>query len=438
LSYLLNHLNYPNVCSENNSADELKKRANDHQLFPSGSYAIGWEDNGEVFLARDPLGINKLFYGFDCNGRIVAANRIHKLIEHDIHMDSVMSCPAGRLVKIHNKNITEIGGAPVSDQPVAGNFNLCEFQSRVSEKLELYFDHVAMQWPDANFVICLSGGLDSSIIASMAAKKLSKVFAASFSFANEKSILNFYDGSSVREMSDLSDDFQAAIEVAEILELPLIPVFRQKNAILNAAALAIRLNQDWRDFNVHCAVVNLFLAQDIRATFPDEKVVILTGDLMNEYVCDYHEEVVDGKVYYPQPNIDIVKRRRFFMRGLDAGDREVGVFNAYGLPVCQPFSAVADDYVTVPDTYLDNVNAKMLLNSHLLPDKLLGKVGKAKVRAQVGGKDGGVLGAFHRLGLSGEKLMEIWKSGFPADALSDDPSDIIQFGRYRTKVKDKI
>ena len=126
------------------------------------------------------------------------------------------------------------------------------------------------------------------------------------------------------------------------------------------------------------------------------------------------------------------------MRGLDAGDREIGVFNAFGLRVCQPYSSVSDDYISIPGKYLEMPDSKMMLNSHLLPVSLIDKVGKAKVRAQVGGKDGGVLGAFHRIGLQEKDLFEIWKSGFPAAALPKDPRDIIQYGRYRSYNKEQI
>ncbi|MCW8966750.1 MAG: asparagine synthase-related protein [Candidatus Pacearchaeota archaeon] len=435
MSRLLNHLNFPNICVEGCSYNDLKERAYANQLFTPGSYAIAWEEGDDIFLARDPIGVNKLFYGFDNNGNIIVANRIRKLTECGIHIDKVSSCPAGHLVKISKENIVEVTGTAISDRPVFDDFNLEVFQRTVREKLGLYFEYISERWPEAIFVVCLSGGLDSSIIAHIAKNKLTRVYAASFSFADDESILNPHDIELLKAKGSLSDDFYAAAEIANTLDLPLIPILRKKSALSSAVALATHLAQDWRDFNVHCAVVNLFLAQDIRARFPDSEVIVLTGDLMNEYVCDYHEEEIDGAIYYPQPRIDILKRRRFFMRGLDSGDREVGVFNAFGLTVCQPYSAVSGDYVSVPGTYLESPDSKMILNSHLLPDKLLDKVGKAKVRAQVGGKDGGVLGAFHNLGLGEKKLFEIWKSGFPVDAVPDDPSDIIQFGRYRTMPK---
>ncbi|MDH5572287.1 MAG: asparagine synthase-related protein, partial [Gammaproteobacteria bacterium] len=188
MSRLLNFLNFPNICIEKCTSDELQKRAHNNELFPTGSYAVAWEDNNNIYLARDPLGINKLFYGFNDNGEIVVANRIRKLAEHGIHLDKVASCSAGSLVKINNENKIEMTEMPVSDRPISENFNLEAFQQTVKGKLKSYFNHIAERWPDATFVVCLSGGLDSSIIAHMAKKMLPNVYAASFSFADDKSI----------------------------------------------------------------------------------------------------------------------------------------------------------------------------------------------------------------------------------------------------------
>src|SRR5262249_30278933 len=81
---------------------------------------------------------------------------------------------------------------------------------------------------------------------------------------------------------------------------------------------------------------------------PGERVVVLTGDLMNEYVCDYREEQVGTTIYYKVPRVPMSKRRTYFVRGLDAGDREIGVFSAYGLVACQPFVLLAEHYMRIP------------------------------------------------------------------------------------------
>src|SRR5260370_33751025 len=169
--------------------------------------------------------------------------------------------------------------------------------------------------------------------------------------------------------------------------MPLLPVVRCREAVAGAVKSSVQLCQDWRDFNVHCATVNLFLAQDIRAAFPAEKVVVLSGDLMNEYVCDYSEERVGTTVYYKIPRIPMHKRRRYFVRGLDAGDREIGVFSAYGLIACQPFAVLAERFMRIPALMLERPDLKWALNGPLLAPQVMAHVNRAKTRAQVGGQD---------------------------------------------------
>ena len=273
------------------------------------------------------------------------------------------------------------------------------------------------------------------IIAALARKFLDDVVAVSFSYLSTEDGKAALGGTDPAGLESASDDFRSAAAVAEALDLSLMPVFRSSDAVPSAYRQATKLCQDWRDFNIHCAVVNLFLAQDIRAAFPSGDVIVLTGDLMNEFVCDYHEEIIDGVVYYPQPRASQTSRRRFFVRGLDAGDREIGVFNAFRLPVFQAYAWLAEHYMTVPDNILSRPDAKEFLNAHLLPAAVRGKVGKKKQRAQVGGVDGGTLGIIHRLGLDQGHLKQTWVDELPTRGRGDNPFDIIQFGRYRMTPK---
>jgi hypothetical protein len=223
---------------------------------------------------------------------------------------------------------------------------------------------------------------------------------------------------------------RSAAAVASALGLPLLPVVRPREGVAAAIRASVQLCQDWRDFNVHCATVNLFLAQDIRAAFPGRKVVVLTGDLMNEYVCDYREERVGDTVYYKIPRIPADRRRKYFVRGLDAGDREIGVFWAYGLIACQPFALLAERYMRVPAAMLDQPDIKWTLNGPLLAPQAVPHVSRSKTRAQVGGKDLGTLGLYHRLVFGEAQLRRVWQEQFPREpaTLCDE---LIQFGRYK-------
>jgi len=429
---MINALNYPNFLLTSMTGDQRIEKMRMGLHLGSGQYAMAYEDGHTTYIVRDPLGCNPLFYGQNQEGELVLANRIHQALKLGVHLDELSSCPPGHIVRIDEQGSEVIGGEDISSIPVNANFELDTFRHSVTQRLEQTFANINDWIRSRTTVVCLSGGLDSSVIASLAKRHCNDVIAVSFSYLSESDAIQWAKGASISNLQSLSDDFLSAMKVAEALGIPFAPAFGTRGDVLTSAAQVVRLGQDWRDFNVHCATVNLLLAQNIRAMFPDGNAVILTGDLMNEYVCDYREENIDGTAYYPQPRMAASKRRRFFVRGLDAGDRELGVFNAYGLPAIQPFANVADLYMSVPDIILEQYDIKEQLNSHLLNSKIIGLINAAKQRAQVGGTDGGTLGIFHRCGLTSQTLADLWLTELPIDMTGDSPLDIIQFGRYRT------
>ncbi len=429
---LINALEYPNFDYSNANRGRRLDQVYEDNILHSGQYSRVCQKGNEVIMARDPLGCNKLFYGYNEQKDLVVANRIERALKLGVHLDNLSSCPPGQLTRISEGQAECVFKDELKSQNEGSSFDRDEFKRNIAETLTSAMSWLKSEFVDYSFAVCLSGGLDSSAVASLAAKHLKNVTAISFSYISKKDAKRWWAKESLAKLKSVSEDFLSASGVAKALEIPFHPVFRTSDAIHTALPTAVRLCQDWRDFNVHCAVVNLFLAQDIRAFFPHGKVLVLTGDLMNEFVCDYHEEVVDGTVYYPQPRMSLKNRRRFFIRGLGAGDREVGVFNAFGLPVCQIFSTVAEHYLQVPDHLLSEPDIKEELNGHLLTTGLKDKVCKVKRRAQVGGEDGGTLGICHRMGVDQQRLEDIWIRSLPEHLRGDHPLDIIQFGRYRS------
>ena len=434
MAKLIDRLAYPCVAPDRGWRDAVGSCACRGGALPLGQYAVAWQDAGAVYLARDPLGLNPLFFGYSATGGLVVANRVDHVLSAGVGIDEVHSCPPGRVLRVGTEGVTAVAGEDLSTLSSGNDFSVERFQAAVADKLDRMLDALACDFPGARLVVCLSGGLDSSVVAVRARKRLQSITAVSFSYLSEDDLGAWLKGASPAELSSVSDDFRHAHAVAQTSGIPLAPVFRPRGAALASAPLAVGLAQDWRDFNVHCAVVNLFLAQDIRARFPGEEVVVLTGDLMNEFVCDYHAEVIDGVSYYPQPRMSLGRRRRFFVRGLDAGDREIGVFHAYGLTTVQIYHAVARDYLGVPEAYLEQKDAKWALNGVLLPDEVRAQVGQQKQRAQVGGADGGTLGIFHRAGLDEQQLLGMWADALPGQPDPRSVEALIQFGRYRMPV----
>lgn len=426
----VNLLDTPSLCLEPHGISDLARRAETGQALPLGQYATAERAGDNILVARDPLGCAKAFYGRSRDGGLVVGNRIANLVGRGVPLAEVASCPPGRIIAVGPGVRSRVLGAPASQQAKVSAFDPDALRSRARERLAAAFTTLADRHRGARFVVCLSGGSDSSIIAGFAAKHLPGAVCCSFSFRSPKTGADV--GRQLDQLDAVSDDFRAASRVAQYLGLPLLPVMRSVEAVRDALPLAIGLCQDWRDFNVHCAVVNLFLAQDIRARFPGDDVVVLTGDLMNEYLCDYREETVDGQVYYRQPRVDIGRRRDFFIMGLDAGDREIGVFGAYRLMLYQTYALLADLYLAIPASELERANFKHRLNDPLLPDGLPDLITRQKTRAQVGGKDMGVLGVCHRLGVTPTHLQAWWKEAIAPAADLRDVLDLIQVGKYRT------
>lgn len=393
--------------------------------FPRGLYAHAIEENsGDLLVWRDPLGAHKIFYARSADGQWVVANRIDELIGAGITLNKIHSCPGGALIRVNDEGYKVVNSCHPHNLPEDPELNADTLFIKVDERLSIAFKNLAQAYSNARFCICLSGGLDSTVIAYYAKKYLPNVTAFSFSFIDDEEI-----GLDLRQ-AKLSEDFLSAEKISVALGIPLVPVTRPRSLVLDCISKAVSLGQDPRDFNAHCALINLFLAESIRDHFSDGQVVVLTGDLMNEFVCDYKEELVDGVAYYPQPKISLARRRRFFSKGLEAGDREVGVFSHFGLILAQPYAAVADLYMQLPTKELEQPNAKVLLNGPLLPKSILDQLSMAKTRAQVGGKDGGVLGICHRNGITQDSLFSMWMTAFPGESIESVKS-LIQVGNYR-------
>jgi len=390
--------------------------------FPPGQYALAGSHGNEWFLARDPLGCNKLFYGWQIGKvgeNLVVANRIDDALENGVHLDDLASCPPGALLCMQNgmwmrHSSHNFGG----DKKTIGLTDLNSFRSCVQSSLNMAFNALNSLFPSARYVVCMSGGLDSSIIAYYARQYFENLTAVTYSLSSEA--------------GQLSEDMHDATTIARALALPHFKVLQAPDKIIGAIDDFLRTCQDWRDFNVHCAAVNLALGRAISAKWDGEQIVVLTGDLMNEFLCDYSAEIIDGITYYPQPRTSLTHRRRFFVRGLDTSDREIGPFNSYNLINAQPFAAVADHYMRLEPSLLEAPHAKRLINGALLSEDILSLVPMAKNRAQTGGEDGGILALFHRAGINQVHLRERWANTLPPDLRGEDPWDIIHIGGYRT------
>jgi asparagine synthetase B (glutamine-hydrolysing) len=270
--------------------------------------------------------------------------------------------------------------------------------------------------------VCLSGGLDSSGIAALAREVFPSVVAVSFDLR--------------RPSGALSEDRVAGARVAADLALPLLDVTVTGEDLLDHLDSVLVEGIDWRDFNVHAALVNAALAEAIAESgTKQDSAIVLTGDLANEFLVDYEPESYRGTTYYRLPRLRPVALRASLVRGLDTCNREIGVFAAYGLRVVQPYAVAVDAYLSLPEDFLKREDRKQMLSrvifGRLVPEHVYTR---KKVRAQVGSSSGGgVLGTCLDRGIDPAWLRRRFSQLHRVGDLTE-LDRFIRAGRYRSGV----
>jgi asparagine synthetase B (glutamine-hydrolysing) len=342
----------------------------------SGQFAwVSETRDGTLYLVRDRLGVNKLFFALHEAGTVHVANRLQDLRRCGVPLEAVFSVPAGHLQEVNPaaRRLVLHRYYQARDTATGPERPLEEVARSIRAGLESWFSRFARQFGSRRICVCLSGGLDSSVVAALARKHFSDVIAYTYTFVGE-------------EVAE-SDDLRHARQLAEYLGIELREVPAGADQILAAIDPALVDGQDWRDFNVHCAIVNHTLGQAVAedARSWEKPLLLLTGDLMNEYMADYTPVHYGGREYYTLPRLRMAELRLALVRGLDSGDREIGVFGAHGLEVLQPYSFLLDAYLRVPARLLGEEDSKQNLvkavAGDLLPSFILER---RKVRAQIG------------------------------------------------------
>ena len=348
-----------------------------HRHAPHGRFACATPAaDGSVTLARDRLGLNKLFVGVHESGKVVAANYLVDLVRYGVPFEAIYSVPSGHAVRISPKqnhvDVSRYGEA--CDRAGAAPADVDDVARDIRAELERWLSRFADQFGNRPVCICLSGGLDSGLIAALARKYFSDVTAYTYSFTGPG--------------MSLSEDAMYAERLARFLRIPFRLVSATADDLLGAVDAALCYGQDWRDFNVHCAIVNEIVARAIRRDADRSRPplpLVLTGDLANEFLADYEPVAYGGEEYYKLPRMTPFDLRRTLIRGLDSGDREVGIFNRHGLDVVQPYGLIVNQYDRLPPAFIGAAQSKQALArkiaSDLLPSFLFDR---PKVRAQVG------------------------------------------------------
>jgi asparagine synthetase B (glutamine-hydrolysing) len=332
--------------------------------------------DGDVTLARDRLGLNKLFLAVHESGTVVAANYLCDLVGHGVPFEAIHSVPAGYVVRlVPREDRVEVSryGDP-RDRAGSGPASVDDVASSMRVELEVWFARLARQFSHRRICICLSGWLDSALIAAFARKHFSDVTAYTYSFTG--------NGAAV------SEDAIYAERLARALQIPFRLVPAGEDDLHAAVDDALCYGQDWRNFNVRCAIVNEIVARAIRRDAEragGAPPLVLTGDLASEFLADYEPVPSDGEEYYRLPRMKPFDLRRILIRGLDSCDREVGVFNHHGLEVVQLYGLIVNQYHRLPRAFFGRKRAKQTLARKIAGDLLPGFLfNRQKVRVRLG------------------------------------------------------
>ncbi len=383
-----------------------------------GSYAVAIKENNQIILMRDPVGSQKIFYFIsEKDNSILISNNFIDLSQK-VSLDYIRSVERGTIISVNsNKEIKK---------KMKRNKHIKSDIGNIKNRLKNYISGINKKNYDRLFV-CLSGGLDSSIIASLSKEIDTQVNLITGVLMNNDEGNRFNESGryDTEKFFDCSNSEKIASELK--LNHEIVPILKKK--VTENIKEIMYACQDWRDYNVHCATLNFYLAKYINKNYPEEKVAVITGDFMNEVFADYTSEYINNIEYYKQPLTSQLARQRFFVKGLDTSDREVGIFKYFGIDCYQPYSSVIDNYCNIGEKLFDNEPAKYHFNSKLINKKLLKCVGNKKTRAQSGDTDGGILGHYINNKYDQKELEKLFCKFFNFKRKS--LNDFIQIGSYR-------
>lgn len=387
-----------------------------------GSFAICEPRDGRLRIARDPLGIAKLFWGV-LDDRLIVGSLPSHLVAAGVAFRDIRAVPPGfGMTRDGGDAPTTTAWTPDDLRPTA-TLDVDAAARRIRDALSGYLAAVSRSFPEARAYVCMSGGLDSSGIAALVREHFRDVVGVSFDLR--------------RPGGTASADRITADRLARDLHVPLLTVDVTPEELLEPMDDVLVAAADFRDFNVHCALVNWAIAHAIDDARKDgEEALVVTGDLANEYLADYHEETYAGRTFYRLPRIPRPALRDALVRGLDSSHRELGVFGAFGLRVVQPYAAAVDAYLALEPEAFDDERRKATLDRAIFGDAVPDYVyDRKKSRAQVGDDEagGGVLAACVDRGID-----EDWLRGrFAALHRIEDFAELNRFvraGRYRAAV----
>ena len=207
-----------------------------------------------LIAARDPIGIRPLFYGYSESGHIAFASEAKNLIGL---CKKIYPFPIGS----YYCNGQFVRYCDIADTPAYSQDELPEILTNIRGKLVAGVDKRLDADTPVGFL--LSGGLDSSLVCAIAAKKLGKP------------IRTFAIG-----MSEDAIDLKYAKQVADFLHADHTEVIINKQIVLEALEKVIAMLGTW-DITTIRASVGMYLVCKYIHEHTDIRV-LLTGEISDE------------------------------------------------------------------------------------------------------------------------------------------------------------
>ena len=286
-------------------------------------------DKGKYIAARDPIGIRPLYYGFDATGTIIFASEAKNLVGI---AKEIMPFPPGHYY-IDGKFICYSDIARVDEVFKDDIETVCK---NIHDKLVVGVEKRLVA--DAKVGFLLSGGLDSSLVCSIAAKK------------SEAPIKTFAIG-----MSEDAIDLKYAKEVAEFIGSDHKEIIITKDDVLSSLETVIHLLGTF-DITTIRASMGMYLICKAIHEQTDIRV-LLTGEISDELF---------GYKY-----TDFAPSAEAFQKEAEKRIRELHMYDVLRADRCISVNSLE---ARVPFGDLDFVKYVMAIN----PEMKLNKYGKGK------------------------------------------------------------
>ena len=282
-------------------------------------------DTKEYIAARDPIGIRPLYYGYDAEGAMVLASEAKNLVGL---VNKIMPFPPGHYYK---------GGEFICYCDIAETEDICRDDletvcSKIHDKLVSGVEKRLVA--DAKVGFLLSGGLDSSLVCAIAAKK------------SKEPIRTFAIG-----MSEDAIDLKYAKQVAEYIGSEHTEIYMTPEEVLASLETVIQLLGTYDITTIRASIGMYLLCKAIHEQ--TDIRVLLTGEISDElFGYKYTDFAPDAEAFQKEAQKRI---RELHMYDVLRADRCISVNS---LEARVPFGDI--DFVK----YVMSVNPEMKINTY--------------------------------------------------------------------------